>query len=260
MEPRRRAATASAARFLASLSSPQCLGEDPSREGLLKTPQRMAKSLLSMTSGSAQTAADVVSDALFSCASREMVLVRDLSVESLCEHHLLPFTGRAHIAYIPNGRVIGLSKLSRLVECFSKRLQLQERLTLEIAEALGAAVDARGVAVMIECECVGERWMLRGRGRARRCPVFGRGGRSEVGPPLPTVLDRSIARDRCRASLPVARRLGSLLLSLAPLQALVHDYARRARARRGDDHDRFPRRLSRGGHAQSRVLFGALAR
>ena len=132
----------------------QCLGEDPFREGLVKTPLRMAKSLLSMTAGSTLAPSDVVSDALFSCASREMVLVRDLPCESLCEHHLLPFTGRVHIAYLPRGRVIGLSKLSRLVECFSRRLQLQERLTSEIAEALCTAVDARGVAVFVECECV----------------------------------------------------------------------------------------------------------
>lgn len=128
----------------------QCLGEDPEREGLRKTPMRVAKSLLSLTSGYAGTPAAVVGDALFSVDARELVLVRDIDVFSLCEHHLLPFFGRAHVGYLPAGRVVGLSKLARLVDLFAKRLQVQERLTQQIADAVQEATGARGVAVVIE--------------------------------------------------------------------------------------------------------------
>jgi GTP cyclohydrolase I len=129
----------------------QCLGEDPTREGLVKTPARMAKALLACTAGYAQDPRDIVSDALFECASEEMVLVRDIECYSMCEHHMLPFFGRVHIGYLPSGRVVGLSKLARLTDCFSKRLQIQERLTQQIAEAVQDCVGAKGVAVVVEC-------------------------------------------------------------------------------------------------------------
>ena len=129
----------------------QCLGEDPSREGLLKTPLRMAKALLACTAGYALTARAVVGDALFECDSQEMVLVRDIEVNSMCEHHMLPFFGRAHVAYLPAGRVVGISKLARIVDLFAKRLQIQERLTQEVARAVAETVGARGVAVIVEC-------------------------------------------------------------------------------------------------------------
>jgi GTP cyclohydrolase IA len=129
----------------------ECLGEDPEREGLVKTPHRVAKALLAVTSGYHQTPAAIVGDALFDCSSREMVLVRDIECNSMCEHHMLPFFGRVHVAYLPDGRVVGLSKLARLVDCFAKRLQIQERMVQQIAEAVASVVGARGVAVMAEC-------------------------------------------------------------------------------------------------------------
>lgn len=132
----------------------QCLGEDVHREGLIKTPMRMAKALLACTSGYKQTAAEVVSDAIFTCESNEMVIVRDIECHSMCEHHMLPFFGRVHIAYLPAGRVVGLSKLARLTNVFSKRLQIQERLTHQIAESVQEAVTPRGVAVMVQCSYV----------------------------------------------------------------------------------------------------------
>jgi GTP cyclohydrolase I len=133
---------------------PQCLGEDPDREGLLKTPMRMAKSLVSLTSGYAQEPAALVAGALFECESDELVVVRDIDVYSMCEHHMLPFFGHVHIGYLPRGRVIGLSKLARLTDCFAKRLQIQERLTRQIADAVQACTGARGVAVILEATCV----------------------------------------------------------------------------------------------------------
>lgn len=129
----------------------ECLGEDPEREGLVKTPHRVAKALLSVTAGYHQTPTSIVGDALFECSSREMVLVRDIECNSLCEHHMLPFFGRVHVAYLPEGKVVGLSKLARLVDCFAKRLQIQERMVQQIAEAVASVVGARGVAVMAEC-------------------------------------------------------------------------------------------------------------
>jgi len=126
------------------------VGEDPSREGLRRTPQRVVEALSFLTSGYERSVEDVIRDAVFEEQYLEMVLVRDIELYSLCEHHLLPFFGRAHIAYIPNGRIIGLSKLPRLVEVFSRRLQTQERLTVQIAEALDRALAPQGVAVIIE--------------------------------------------------------------------------------------------------------------
>ncbi|MSR74421.1 MAG: GTP cyclohydrolase I FolE [Planctomycetes bacterium] len=128
----------------------QLLGEDPTREGLLKTPERVAKALHHLTSGGAVDIDALVNDALFEESAEEMIVVRDIEVYSLCEHHMLPFFGRAHVAYIPNGRIIGLSKLPRLVDAFARRLQVQERLTTQIANAVQTALNPRGVGVVIE--------------------------------------------------------------------------------------------------------------
>jgi GTP cyclohydrolase I len=126
------------------------LGEDPAREGLQRTPERVARSLEFLTSGYRQDVHEVLNGAVFTEPYSEMVLVRDIELYSLCEHHLLPFHGRAHVAYVPDGRVVGLSKLPRLVDVFARRLQIQERLTTQIADALEQVLDPRGVGVVIE--------------------------------------------------------------------------------------------------------------
>ncbi len=126
------------------------LGEDPTREGLLKTPERVAKALRFFTQGYQQDVEEVFNGALYSVKYDEMVVVRDIDFFSLCEHHLLPFYGKCHVAYIPNDRVVGLSKIPRLVEVFSRRLQVQERLTVQIAETLQEKLNPQGVAVVIE--------------------------------------------------------------------------------------------------------------
>ena len=126
------------------------LGEDPDREGLLKTPERVEKSLRWLTRGHDMDVRDVIGDALFEESYDNMVLVRDIEFYSLCEHHMLPFFGQAHIAYIPNGRVVGLSKVARVIEVFARRLQVQERLTDQVADALVEALDPVGVGVVIE--------------------------------------------------------------------------------------------------------------
>jgi GTP cyclohydrolase I len=158
------------------------LGEDPGREGLLRTPERVANSLLWLTRGHAVDVAEVVGDAVFEGSHESMVMVRDIELYSMCEHHLLPFFGKAHIAYIPAGRIIGLSKLPRIVEVFARRLQVQERLTEQIAEAVETVLQPRGVGVVIEAVhlCM----MMRGvekqnsktitsalRGQFRECPM-----------------------------------------------------------------------------------------
>lgn len=126
------------------------LGEDPEREGMLKTPSRVAKSLSFLTKGYSETPDDIIGDALFEDCHRNMVLVKDIEVYSLCEHHMLPFFGKAHVAYIPDGRILGISKLARLVEVYARRFQVQERLTEQVAEAIWDTAKPLGVAVVVE--------------------------------------------------------------------------------------------------------------
>ena len=128
----------------------ELLGEDPARDGLLQTPERVAKSLAWLTRGYGLDAAEVVGDAIFEEAHESMVVVRDIEMYSMCEHHMLPFFGKVHIAYIPNGRIVGLSKLPRLVEVFARRLQVQERLTEQVAGAIDEVLEPRGVGVVVE--------------------------------------------------------------------------------------------------------------
>lgn len=126
------------------------LGEDPEREGLVKTPERVAKALQFMTKGYAQNGRQIILDAVFDEKYRQMVLVRDIEMYSMCEHHMMPFIGKCHIAYIPDGKITGLSKIARVVETFARRLQVQERLTVQIRDCLQDALHPLGVAVVIE--------------------------------------------------------------------------------------------------------------
>ena len=136
------------------------LGEEPDRDGLVRTPERMQKSLEFLTKGYQQDPDKVLQGALFDVSYDEMVIVKDIEMFSLCEHHLLPFFGKVHVAYIPNGKVLGLSKIPRLVDIFARRLQVQERLTVQIAETIQRAIQPQGVGVVIEARhlCV----MMRG--------------------------------------------------------------------------------------------------
>ena len=160
----------------------ELLGEDPERDGLARTPERVARSLHWLTRGYAMNVESVVGDAVFEEEHESMVMVRDIELYSLCEHHMLPFFGKAHIAYIPDGRIVGLSKLPRIVEVFSRRLQVQERLTEQVAQAIEDVIQPRGVGVVIEAVhlCM----MMRGvekqnsstitsalRGQFRDCPM-----------------------------------------------------------------------------------------
>jgi GTP cyclohydrolase I len=128
------------------------IGEDPNRDGLIRTPDRMEKAMAFLTRGYKMDITDVLHDALFDVDYDEMVIVKDVEFFSMCEHHLLPFFGKAHVAYVPNGKVIGLSKIPRLVDVFSRRLQVQERLTRQIGEAITDAIDPQGVAVILEAQ------------------------------------------------------------------------------------------------------------
>ncbi|WP_343606502.1 GTP cyclohydrolase I FolE [Fluviicola sp.] len=128
------------------------IGEDPEREGLLKTPERVAKALQFLTQGYDTKPEEILKSALFNEEYSEMVLVKDIEVYSMCEHHMLPFFGKAHIAYIPNGTIVGLSKIPRVVDAFSRRLQVQERLTIEIRDCIQETLKPKGVAVVLECQ------------------------------------------------------------------------------------------------------------
>jgi GTP cyclohydrolase I len=128
----------------------ELLGEDPSREGLARTPARVSAAMTFLTQGYGKTAEQVVGDGIFEEAHDNMIMVRDIELYSMCEHHMLPFFGKAHIAYIPNGRIVGLSKIPRIVDVFARRLQVQERLTEEIAQGLGSVLNPLGVGVVIE--------------------------------------------------------------------------------------------------------------
>jgi GTP cyclohydrolase I len=128
------------------------IGEDPGREGLLRTPDRVSRALAFLAAGYQQNPHEVLNEALFEDAYDEMLIVKDIDFYSLCEHHLLPFFGRAHVAYVPNGRIVGLSKIPRIVEIYSRRLQVQERLTNQVAEAIQGVLQPKGVAVVIEAQ------------------------------------------------------------------------------------------------------------
>jgi len=152
---------------LTSATTPELLrellvrvGEDPERDGLIRTPERMDKALRYLTQGYSKNPEEVLQGALFEVEYDEMVIVKDIEMFSLCEHHLLPFFGKVHVAYIPNGKVIGLSKIPRIVDIFARRLQVQERLTVQIAETIQGAIEPQGVGVVIEARhlCV----MMRG--------------------------------------------------------------------------------------------------
>lgn len=133
-------------------SSIELLGENPEREGLLKTPERVAKAMQYITAGYHMDAREVLNSAKFHESYSEMVIVKDIELYSLCEHHMLPFFGKAHIAYIPNGWITGLSKIARVVDCFARRLQVQERMTHQILDAIQETLNPQGVAVVIEAK------------------------------------------------------------------------------------------------------------
>ncbi len=128
------------------------IGEDANRQGLVKTPSRAARAMEFITQGYRQSVEEIVNDAIFDSEASEIILVKDIELYSMCEHHLLPFIGKAHVAYIPNGKVIGLSKVARIVDVFARRLQIQEQLTTQIADAIMQALHPSGVAVVIEAK------------------------------------------------------------------------------------------------------------
>ena len=145
------------------------LGEDPNREGLLKTPIRVERAMRDLTVGYSQDPIRILNEAMFTVETDEMVIVKDIELYSLCEHHMLPFFGKAHVAYLPEGRVVGLSKLPRLVDMFARRLQVQERLTTQIAQTIQEVIRPRGVGVVIEARhlCM----MMRGVGKQNSVAV-----------------------------------------------------------------------------------------
>jgi GTP cyclohydrolase I len=130
----------------------EAIGEDPKREGLVRTPCRAARAFEFLTAGYRQSLDEIINNALFESEASEIILVKDIELYSLCEHHLIPFIGKAHVAYIPNGKVVGLSKTARIVDMFARRLQIQENLTMQIADALMKALQPRGVGVVIEAK------------------------------------------------------------------------------------------------------------
>jgi GTP cyclohydrolase IA len=130
----------------------EAIGEDPQREGLMRTPSRAARAFEFLTNGYRQDLDEIVNKAVFSSEASEIILVKDIELYSMCEHHLLPFIGRAHVAYIPNGKVIGLSKIARIVDVFARRLQIQEQLTVQIADALMKCLEPSGVGVVVEAK------------------------------------------------------------------------------------------------------------
>jgi len=130
----------------------EAIGEDPNREGLLKTPERASKAFEFLTRGYRQDVNELVNNAIFTSDTDEMVIVRNIELYSMCEHHMLPFIGKAHVAYLPQGKVIGLSKIARIVDLFARRLQIQEVLTKQIADCVNSAIDAKGVGVVIEAK------------------------------------------------------------------------------------------------------------
>jgi len=130
----------------------EAIGEDPNREGLVKTPERAAKAFEFLTRGYRQDVNELVNNAIFTSDTDEMVIVRNIELYSMCEHHMLPFIGKAHVAYLPQGKVIGLSKIARIVDLFARRLQIQEVLTKQIADCVNTAIDAKGVGVVIEAK------------------------------------------------------------------------------------------------------------
>ncbi len=128
------------------------LGEDPDREGLVKTPARVDRALRYLTKGYAEDPSAVIGDAMFTEEYSEMIIVRDIDFYSMCEHHMLPFFGRAHVAYIPDSKIVGISKIARMVECYARRLQVQERMTAQVAGTLEEVLGARGVGVVVQAE------------------------------------------------------------------------------------------------------------
>jgi len=144
------------------------LGEDSEREGLLKTPERVAKSLAFLTKGYRGNLTEIINNAFFASTERSMVLVQNIEIYSLCEHHMLPFYGHCHIGYVPKGKVLGVSKLARIAEHYARRLQIQERLTFQIAQEVMKQVDAEGVGVLMECRHL----CMMMRGVEKRCSVM----------------------------------------------------------------------------------------
>ena len=196
------------------------LGEDPQREGLLQTPQRVRKSLQFLTRGYTEDPEALLKGALFTVTYDEMVIVKDIEMFSLCEHHLLPFFGKVHVAYIPNGKVIGLSKVPRLIELFSRRLQIQERLTTQIAETIQKVIEPQGVAVVIEARhlCMMMRGVEKQHSAAVTSSMLGcfrneNETRSGVSIPDPPARQRHLGRLTCGADTPFRLLLTFVLTS-----------------------------------------------
>jgi GTP cyclohydrolase IA len=178
------------------------LGEDPERDGLLNTPERMERSMQYLTKGYEEDPEQTLRDAMFDVAYDEMVIVKDIEMFSLCEHHLLPFFGKVHVAYIPQGKVIGLSKVPRLVDVFARRLQVQERLTTQIAEAIESAIKPQGVGVVIEARhmCMMMRGVEKQHSSTITSSMLGTFRKKETR----TSFSRSFAQESARSSLEIS--------------------------------------------------------